>query len=149
MTRRCSFSFQPGASPAGPGEGSEPRQKSHSAEDRQTLGEEVARTPGAAEADGPISMFNLGEPIAAGNRCFAHKTSIRGGLDDFGAMDHFQLGRHGLAFMARKVLVSDLTFEPGWSAGWFILRNLAESADGIFSARHLIRRLWVESVVLA
>ena len=91
MTRRCSFSFQPGASPAGPGEGPERRQKSHSAEDRQTLGEEVARTPGAAEVDGPISMFNLGEPMAANNGFFAHKTLTIGGLDGFGTVNHFQL----------------------------------------------------------
>jgi hypothetical protein len=67
------------------------------------LGEEVLCALPAAEADVPISMVNLGEPMAVSNGCLAHKTLIICGLADFGTADHFQLETHGLAFMARKL----------------------------------------------
>ena len=63
----------------------------HGPKDWQSLGEEVLWALRAAEADGPISMYSLSEPIAASNEFFAHKTSILGGLDGFGIVDHFQL----------------------------------------------------------
>ena len=76
---------------ARPREGPKRRLKSRTAKDWQSLGEEVLWALRAAEADGPISMLNLSEPMAASNGFFAHKTSTIGGLDHFGTVDHFQL----------------------------------------------------------
>ena len=124
-----SFSFQPRAWLSRPREGPERRLKAHSAEDRQTLGEEVLRALRAAEADGPISMPDLGEPMAACNSNFAHKTSIMGFLDGFGSKYHFQLHSSWRRLCACRMA----SFDPCWSAGFFILRNLAQSAHGSFS----------------
>jgi hypothetical protein len=54
------------------------------------LGEEVLCALPAAEADGSISMIDLGEPMAVSNGCLAHKASIIFGLDGFGTADHFR-----------------------------------------------------------
>jgi hypothetical protein len=54
------------------------------------LGEEVLCALPAAEPDVPISMVNLGEPMAVSNGCFAHKTWIICSLDGFGTVDHFR-----------------------------------------------------------
>src|SRR6266853_5321243 len=52
---------------ARPRERPERRLKSRTAKDRQSLGEEKLCALRAAEADGPISMLNLGKPMAASN----------------------------------------------------------------------------------
>src|SRR5882724_1284058 len=74
-----------------PREGPQCRLKSHTAEDWQSLGEEVLCAWRAAEADVPISVVHMGERMAVSNGCLAHKTSIICGLDGFGTVDHFQL----------------------------------------------------------
>ena len=74
-----------------PCEGPKHRPNSSTAEDRQWMAEKVLCARRATEADGRMSMLNLGEPMVASNGLFANKTAIIGGLDGFGTVDHFQL----------------------------------------------------------